>query len=526
MNEELLEFCMKKGFLLDKEIFELFNKIEDIEFTKLIIERISKTTGQRIITKNFFDKNKNNVKEILSQFPSIKKEKLENLKIKLGLSIEISKKTSEQVNIQEDSIKQEDYVKKENFRNIKINSNPLILGKKIEVEDFLIHNRNKFINLKNILQDHSSLDNLVSINKISGARQKISIIGMISNKRVTQNNNLLFEVEDFTGKIKILVNKDNQEIYKKAEDISLDSVIGFKGSGNRNIFFVNDIIFPDSRLFQRKKAIKEEYALFIGDLHFGSKKFMKENFLKFVDYLNGKFPNTPEVEKIKYLFIVGDLVTGIGNYPNQEKDLEIDDLEKQFIQIAEILEKIRKDIQIIISPGNHEGVRLMEPQPLYDEKYAWSLYNLKNVFLTGNPAQVNIAAEENFSGLDILTYHGFSFPFYANTVPSLIFGGSMNSPEKIMAYLLKNRHLAPTHNSVQHFPCKEDTHFIKKIPDIFVAGHSHKSAISYYNNILMISVSSWEGKTAYQEKFGNIPDHCKVPMLNLKTRTIKVLDFE
>ena len=32
--------------------------------------------------------------------------------------------------------------------------------------------------------------------------------------------------------------------------------------------------------------------------------------------------------------------------------------------------------------------------------------------------------------------------------------------------------------------------------------------------------------TPYQEKFGNEPDHCKVPMLNLKTRAIKLLDFE
>jgi len=32
--------------------------------------------------------------------------------------------------------------------------------------------------------------------------------------------------------------------------------------------------------------------------------------------------------------------------------------------------------------------------------------------------------------------------------------------------------------------------------------------------------------TPYQEKFGNTPDHCKVPMFNLKTRAVKILDFE
>ncbi|MCK5043740.1 metallophosphoesterase, partial [Candidatus Pacearchaeota archaeon] len=231
-------------------------------------------------------------------------------------------------------------------------------------------------------------------------------------------------------------------------------------------------------------------------------------------------------EKIKYLFIVGDLVTGVGNYPNQERDLSIMDIEEQFIRLAELLNKIRKDIKIIISPGNHDGVRIMEPQPLFDEKYAWPLYDLENVLITGNPARINIGATENFKGFNVLTYHGFSFPFYANTVSSLMSEKALNTPNKIMDYLLKNRHLAPTHASTQYFPSEKDFLMIDKIPDIFIAGHTHKSAVSYYNNILTISVSSWESKTAYQEKMGNKPDHCKIPMFNLKTRAIKILDFE
>jgi len=201
-------------------------------------------------------------------------------------------------------------------------------------------------------------------------------------------------------------------------------------------------------------------------------------------------------------------------------------LEEQNIKIAELLKKIRKDIQIVICPGNHEGVRLMEPQPIFDEKYAWPLYEMENVILTENPSMINIGTKGNFSGFNILLYHGFSYPFYASTVPKLLKDKAMNSPDEIMKYLLKNRHLAPTHNSVQSFPHEKDPHLIRAAPDILFSGHTHKSAVSYYNNILVISSSSWEGKTAYQEKFGNEPDHCKVPLLNLKTRAIKILDFE
>jgi DNA polymerase II small subunit len=150
---------------------------------------------------------------------------------------------------------------------------------------------------------------------------------------------------------------------------------------------------------------------------------------------------------------------------------------------------------------------------------------MKNVTLTGNPAYVNIGAGKNFSGFDVLTYHGSSFPFYSNTIPSLV-DKSLNEPDKIMAYLLKNRHLAPTYSSVQICPSEKDEMVIKKIPDIFVSGHIHKCKISYYNNILVMSGAGWEEETEYQKRKGIQIDFCKVPMINLKTRAVKILDFD
>ena len=515
-TKEILNFCLQKGLLLDKELLNLFSETRDVESVKLIIERIRNYTQKRIITKNLFDQNKEEAYKVFSTLPEENQRELETLKIKLGLSIEISKEIE----------KPKKPEIKTFINGVRVISTIPSSSKKLETRDFVNYFKSRFNEMKRFLQDSTKLTNLVSINKILGNRQGMSIIGIVSDKRITKNKNILLEVEDLTGKIRILINQNKPELYKEGEEIALDSVLGFTGSGNGEIFFANDIVFPDCYLHERKKSFAEEYALFIGDLHFGSKLFLKKGFLKFIDYLNGRLPNTPEAEKIKYLFIVGDVIAGVGNYPTQERDLKIKDIEEQFIGIAEFLKRIRKDIKIIISPGNHDGVRLMEPQPFLDEKYAWALYDLDNVILTNNPSLVNIGAMENFAGFNVLTYHGFSFPFYNNTIPSLITIGSLNSPDKIMAYLLKNRHLAPTHASVQYFPSEEDSLIIKKVPDIFVAGHTHKSAISYYNNILLVTVSSWESKTEFQEKMGNEPDFCKVPMFNLKTRQIKILDFE
>lgn len=528
--KQLLKFCLENGLLVDKDVLNLFDNTNDFDSVKLIISKIKNYAHQNIITKNIFYEHKDKVNEFFYELPQKTQQELESLKIKLGLSIEISRE--KKLGVEENGLS---FINKQNHSSIVSSNLPgevLILSsfpvvnKKLEVQDFVNYFRSRFIEMRGILQSRPELNNPISISKIFGNKQKISIIGIVSSKSFTKNRNIIFEVEDITGRIKIIINKDKKELYEKAENVALDSVVGFKGSGNEERFFAEDIIYPDSALPERKFSLTDEYAAFIGDLHFGSKRFMKSNFLKFIEYLNGNLEEDKEARKIKYLFLVGDIVTGIGNYPNQEKDLEISDLEEQFFGLAELLSKIRKDIKIIISPGNHDGVRLMEPQPFLDQKYSWPLYEMENVFITSNPCYVNIGKRENFSGFTVLTYHGFSYPYYANNIPSLIQKKAMNCPEEIMKYLLKNRHLAPTHASTQSFPLEKDGLLIREIPDIFVSAHTHKCGVTYYNNILIVSISCWEEMTPYQEKFGNIPDHCKVPIFNLKTRKVKILDFE
>ena len=546
-EKEILKFCIERGLLIEPEALNLFSEIsDDTESVKLIIEKIKNHTQKRIITRSLFEQNKEQVSEFFLTLPKENQKSLEKLKIKLGLQIEISRLSQVQSEIPSiihakearqygeepldktrsgDSLEQDRDRNEEEERGVRVLLKPISIKKKIEVDDFVKNLKNRFAEMKNILQEHSELENLVSINKLSGGK-KFSIIGMVFEKRVTKNRNIIFSVEDSTGRTKVLTNQNKPELYNFAEEVPLDSVIGFTGFGDREIMFANNIVLPDLPLIERKKSPVEEYALFISDLQYGSDLFLESNFRKFIDYLNGKLENSPEADKIKYLFIVGDLVSGVGVYPSQKKDLKIADIEEQYQKVTELITKIRNDITIIISPGNHDGVRLMEPQPAMDEKYAWPLYNLRNVILTGNPAYVNIGAKKNFPGFNVLTYHGFSYPFYANTVPSLVKQDALNAPEKIMTYLLKHRHLAPTHASTQHYPSEKDEMTIGKVPDIFVSGHLHKSAVTYYNNVLLISGSTWESETENQKKRGNKPDFCKVPMLNLKTGAIKILDFE
>ena len=513
VREEILKICVEKSVLLDNEILGVLSEVKDLGVVRLVIEKIKNQTNKRFITREVLRSNKDMLENFLQGIGE-NSEHLKSLKVKLGLNLEISKTTCSCAEIKPD------------FGNVKVASSSPTFGKALVVKDFVTHFRNRFNSFRNVLDVHPKLKNLISINKLGANKGQVSIIGLVFDKRISKNKNIILDVEDLTGRTKLLINNSKPELYERAQDICLDSVIGFNCTGSNNFFFVNDFVFPEAILDMRKKSPLDESVLFIGDLHFGSKKFLKEEFLNFIEYLNGNLNEDPEIDKIKYLFIVGDIVTGVGNYPNQEKDLEIGNLEQQFEEIAKLLGKIRKDIKIIICPGNHDGVRLMEPQPLFSEKYAWPLHDLENVVLVENPSNINIGSFEDFEGFNVLMYHGFSYFYYARNIPSLISGNAIDSPEKIMQYLLMNRHLAPTHSSVQSYPCEKDAHMIRQIPDIFVSGHTHKSGVSYFNNILLVSVSTWEEMTPYQEKFGNTPDHCKVPMINLKTRAVKILDFE
>ena len=306
----------------------------------------------------------------------------------------------------------------------------------------------------------------------------------------------------------------------------MDEIVALKCSGTRDMIFVNDIIFPDSRILEKKKSKYEEYAVFTSDIHVGSDKFLEKNFVKFISWINGNVGDAnqkKEALKVKYLFITGDSIDGVGVYPDQEAQLLIKDVNEQYKKLSELLLSIRPDVNIILCAGQHDAVRVAEPQPIIGEYYGSSLNLLNNIYLVTNPSLVSIGKEVK---LKVLMYHGASMHGIINEIDSLRLNKAHNSPTSVVKYMLKKRHLAPTHSLVTYIPLeKEDALLINEIPDIVATGDLHRPEISEYNGILLIASSCWQSKTPFEEKVGNNPDPCKVPIFNLKTREMKILDF-
>ena len=57
--------------------------------------------------------------------------------------------------------------------------------------------------------------------------------------------------------MKVLISSGKEKLIKESEEIILDSVLGFKGVGNGEILFANEIIFPEATLYERKKSAVE-----------------------------------------------------------------------------------------------------------------------------------------------------------------------------------------------------------------------------------------------------------------------------
>lgn len=400
------------------------------------------------------------------------------------------------------------------------------------VKDFTSIFVSRYRFLEGLLRNRQELQNVLAVNRILSKREKetVSLIGLVEEMGETKNGNLMLTVEDLTGKIKVFISPQNRELFQNAKDLVFDEVVGISGTCGDKIVFAEKIIWPDiPSTNELKKGPEEEYAVFLSDIHVGSNLFLKEEFEKFISWINEKTGSQEQKDvahKVKYVIIAGDLVDGVGIYPAQVDELDIQDIIQQYEEFSNLIRRIPSDKQIIICPGNHDAVHLAEPQSSFDENFSSSIFNIPNVILATNPSMINIGKTKEFPGFNVLMYHGYSFDYYVANVESIRNNGGYHSADLIMKFLLKRRHVAPSFRSTPYFPGhKEDPLIIKKIPDFFVSGHIHYSKVANYKGVTTICGSCWQGKTSFQEKLGHEPEPARVPIINLKTREVKILKF-
>jgi len=372
----------------------------------------------------------------------------------------------------------------------------------------------RYKKLMKIVNDRPNHQTITKIEQAQKDGKNIRIAGLLKEKKISKEKTFL-TIEDDTGVLKVLAKSEPQT--KVAIEALLDQMLIVDiASINGGIAFASRIEFPEipDRMFYSRSS--EIYVLLLSDLHIGSKTFQKETFGHLLHWLQGYHGEREIVKKMKYIIIAGDLVDGVGVYPHQDDELEITNIEDQYILAAQYIEQLPSNMQIIIIPGNHDAIRQALPQPSIPQKYCRDLYRLQNVKMYGNPLEIKL------HGVNFLIYHGRSLDDVFAFSPTI----EAAKPENAMKTLLRARHLAPTFGARTIIaPTEEDSLVIENVPDVFHAGHVHVFGYSKYRNTLIINSGTFQGQTAHQKSIGINPTPGKAAIVNLESLEVFEKDF-
>ena len=382
-----------------------------------------------------------------------------------------------------------------------------------EYADFVRTFRDRYKRLSKMLRGRVNHRPAEAIANMPGGSDA-AMIGLVNDVRSTKSGHWLVELEDTTGTFPALVMKD-KGLADVVDEILMDECVAVEGTlaDDSGILFADSLHFPDiPRTHRTGGADRHVQAALISDVHVGSDEFMADAWHSFTDWLH-----SPEAEPVEYLLLAGDMVEGVGVYPNQDEELDIVDIYEQYEAFSEHLKEVPADTEIVMIPGNHDAVRLAEPQPGFNDEIR-DIMDVHDAQIVSNPATVSV------EGVDVLMYHGVSLDEVIAELPEE--KASYDEPHKAMYQLLKKRHVAPQfggHTRVA--PEERDYLVIENVPDVFHTGHVHKLGWGKYHNVLAVNSGCWQAQTDFQKSVNINPDSGYAPILDLDTLNMTVRKF-
>lgn len=361
------------------------------------------------------------------------------------------------------------------------------------------------------LRNKSRFSSLANESERGKLVDSVFVAGLIMFKR-NRKNDVELVIDDTTGSIPVVCK--TRELINEASTLVLDQMLMLEISPskrNSNDFVIKDIIFPDIPEHVSSKSGTESYVALISDLHVGSKYFMEKEFNDFLAWLSS---DDDFVRKIKFICIAGDIVDGIGIYPNQDRELIDINVNSQMSYAAALLEKIPKRMHVFLIPGNHDPGRRALPQSALTNLRDFQ--QLENFSIIGNPSLVEL------NKVKLLMFHGQSLDDVIATVPGL----SYSKPVEAMKILLRSRHLSPIYgNRTPIAPESEDMLVIDDVPDVFHAGHVHTTQVGRYKGTLIVNSGAWQKQTKFQQTMGITPTPGICILVNLATLQSFKKDF-
>lgn len=349
--------------------------------------------------------------------------------------------------------------------------------------------------------------------QISESSPTMVVAGLVMSRQFKRHV-LEIAIDDFSGDLHVV--GMTEDIKKQGSLITTDQMVmlELENGGKSQDLIIKNIISPDIPEHLPNRAKSESYVVLISDLHVGSKYFMETAFMKFLNWISSA--DDEIVRKIKFLCIGGDLVDGIGIFPNQDKELLELNINSQMSHVIDLLSRIPNHINVFVIPGNHDPGRRALPQPSIPRQNSERLYTFQNFKMLGNPSLIEL------NGVKILMYHGQSLDDIIGTIPDL----SYAKPAEAMKVLLKARHLSPIYGERTPIaPEQEDHMVITEVPDIFHSGHIHVLDAQNYRGTLIVNSGAWQGQTNFQRTMGIIPTPGVAVIVDLSTLQPFIMDF-
>ncbi|ESS04663.1 MAG: DNA polymerase II small subunit [uncultured archaeon A07HR67] len=382
-----------------------------------------------------------------------------------------------------------------------------------EYADFVRTFRDRYERLSTLLRGRVNHRPAEAIADMPGGSDA-AIIGLVNDVRSTKSGHWLIELEDTTGTFPVLVMKDKR-LADVVDEILFDECLAVEGTlaDDAGLLFADSLHFPDvPRTHPTGGADRHVQAALISDIHVGSDEFVADAWTRFTDWLH-----TPEAAPVEYLLIAGDMVEGVGVYPDQDEELDVVDIYEQYELFAEYLAQVPSDTEIVMIPGNHDAVRLAEPQPGFSEEIR-DILDVHDARIVSNPATVSV------EGVEVLMYHGVSLDEVIAELPDE--KASYDEPHKAMYQLLKKRHVAPQFGGHTRIaPEDRDYLVIEDVPDVFHTGHVHKLGWGKYHDVLAVNSGCWQAQTDFQKSVNIDPDAGYAPILDLDTLEMTVRKF-
>ncbi len=378
----------------------------------------------------------------------------------------------------------------------------------------LFHSRYRA--LTRMLRGRPQLPNLRPIKDLRSSDGGASVIGMVREVRETpQRHHLILTLDDDSGSLEALVPKGSPG----ARTVILpDEVVGLHLQFSKEAGRLPRVVAlerPDVPVHRSMgRAPPGHRAIFLSDLHIGSRSFLAEPWAALIEFLRGRGPRPELAQTIDHVVIAGDLVDGIGVYPRQERDLAISDIVEQYVELGRRLAELPERLTVVAVPGNHDAVCPAEPQPSLPPSLAANL-----------PPSVHVLANPSTFALDgvvVEAYHGRSFDDLIPAIP----GATYARPTDVMKRMLQMRHLAPIYGDRTPLaPLANDGLVIDPAPDILVTGHAHTYGVDQYRGVLLLNASTWQSETEYQRMRNISPVPARAAIVDLANLGLVTADF-